>query len=150
MLLILINMPTPSQPTELDKAIEYYEESLKDSLYDGRNPKLSLILLAAKRAQEVEKERDKLKRVESVLCCAASTAAAERDQLRTEYKKALEALKDMLPSLVCAFTASQHVPQCDSFANPKSMWCAVCKRRNNINDILTTPLAIETMKEKKV
>lgn len=159
-------MTTPSQPTELDKAValhiiqrlrakhlileRFQEEEIKEVV----EAELSV---ATKRAQELEKERDDYKR-DSMLQIGIGNQRINQieeleqqlSKLRIEYKKALKGLNDEISSLVCAFVISQHLPACDSYNNPYENWCGICKRRTKVALILSTPFAIETMKEKKV
>lgn len=50
------NMTTPIQPTALDKAIKYYDSILDNYTYHWQRELMEQLLLAAKRAQELEKE----------------------------------------------------------------------------------------------
>lgn len=151
-----------TEQTELEKANEEYIQYAKD---------VKRLLLAVKRIPELEQQVKNLHQEQGAIRIACQREldtpiavdedvldligkiidhhkAKEQDlsNLRTDYKKALDALNDEIPSLVCAFVISQHLPPCDSYTNPEENWCGVCKRRRRVNIILSSHSAIAAMK----
>lgn len=76
-------MNTPSQPTELDKAIERVTLGARYSTTINTKD-IEAVLLAAKRAQEVEKENERLKAIDLSANNLIETARAQRDELEKE------------------------------------------------------------------
>lgn len=168
------------QPTELDKAIEATERIKKKyplswGAYLGQYF-LDQLLLAAKRVQELEKENEELRQfkngvIENAPACGA---CAEQlfcgshmyphdenciaSQLRTEYKKALEALRtfDLLISELKGAYAGLMMHPSDApwngclISRESKEKLKVIKDIIDRYDVLSTPLAIETLKETKV
>lgn len=116
--------------TNLDKAIsEANSISFWGQLSSASQDEL---LLAAKRVQELEKENERLTILDKSVNNLIETARAQRDELRTEYKKALKALTELRNA-------------CMNYGleAPATVFL-------NVGTALSTPLAIETMKENKI
>lgn len=143
-------MTTPSQPTELDKAIEDARFAIREherliikgsNFYPIKESTLGLLIGVAECSKEVEKESSDLKTTlkEALQRLMDAQEAIEQhkfqlkelSQLRTAYKKALEAFEEL----------KWHDLRDSHMASD----CFVCER---INKALSTPLAIEILKKK--
>lgn len=157
-------MTTPHNQTELDKAIERSREvqelaaSVSSQWVSIEYDHFDKLVTAAKRSQELEKERDELKRfkdgmIENAprcgscaenLFCASHMHPHDDDcvytqlsTLHTEYKNALEN---------CLFASGNlHSIANDELKDncPLGYWSAL----NRIDETLSTPSAIATMKD---
>lgn len=149
-------MNEPSQPTELDKAIEQ-TELYKTKPHGGwviPQSTVDILILAAKRLKEMEKERDRWEETCHQLghgelsVKSINNKLEELAQLRVEYKKSLEALKKVhahnSESCIVYFRDEENeeneIPTDLGEAYQESELC------ESATKVLSTPLAIATRK----